>query len=758
MEQPLISIEWRQFLGFAARVVLREESYSRAVAQLGQISLLPHQLEAISRIEFAIERFGGALLADDVGLGKTFVALAIAKRLALRTVLVAPAALRDMWIQSSRRAQVELRSVSLESLALLPVDAPPLECDLLIVDEAHNLRNPNTLRYKQVAAIARRTRILLLSATPVHNRERELHALLALFMGAKATALDSRELALVVVRRERNQIQNDALLPAVVHAAPPTLPSQDNLLNAIMGLPPPVPPIDGGDGGALVTFTLVRQWASSNAAFVRALNRRIAFGNAMLLALEHGIHPRVKELHSWCASDEAIQLPLFGLLPRTAGIAAHDFEADTLSASIRSHVDAVRALLGLTAKAGPVADAARADAIRVIRDAHDGEKIIAFSQFTETTRALFRRSLSWSRCAMLTATTAAIASGRIPRAELISLFAPISNGSPVPPDVRRVDLLFSTDVLSEGANLQDASVLIHLDLPWTPVRLSQRVGRVARAGSLAQQVTVYSFPPPASAESLLHMERRLSAKLSVAARSVGVASGVLPLLHLATPTGSSAPQLDAQLRDLLRSYRSDSFTSVPGGSVLVAGLTCSVEDGFIAIVEQDGSTGLVSGTWPGGNVHAGLTRVIDLLQTIGKEDRNCATRPFSPSSSEASAVVTVLQRWTASRGAHAAAGLHTAAYARARRRLIRRIDTISVRTPAHLRPRIHKIAATARQVATNAYGSAAEQVLAELADATMPDEAWLRAVECFGELQKIGSATADAGNVRVLGVLILRRN
>ena len=64
----------------------------------------------------------------------------------------------------------------------------------------------------------------------------------------------------------------------------------------------------------------------------------------------------------------------------------------------------------------------------------------------------------------------------------------------------------TTDLLSEGLNLQEASVIVHLDLPWNPARLDQRVGRALRLGSRHDVVTVYTIAPPASAERLLRIE------------------------------------------------------------------------------------------------------------------------------------------------------------------------------------------------------------------------------------------------------------
>ena len=91
-------------------------------ARLGAVTLHLHQRIAVARLAHALATRGGALLADDVGLGKTFVALALA-RVTRRAVVAAPAALRDSWARASTRAAVACPFVSVESLSR-PVLAP----------------------------------------------------------------------------------------------------------------------------------------------------------------------------------------------------------------------------------------------------------------------------------------------------------------------------------------------------------------------------------------------------------------------------------------------------------------------------------------------------------------------------------------------------------------------------------------------------------------------------------------------------------
>src|SRR5207253_5549494 len=160
----------------------------------------------------------GALLCDDVGMGKTYVAIAIARRFSRRLV-VAPAALASMWQNALAATGIDAAFVTFEALSRADARArhDKLErgagFDLVIIDEAHHVRNPRTNRYFALESLARGARVLLLSATPIHNRRRDLAALLSLFLGSRAHSLTTAELALCVVRRGQKQLEKGLRIP-----------------------------------------------------------------------------------------------------------------------------------------------------------------------------------------------------------------------------------------------------------------------------------------------------------------------------------------------------------------------------------------------------------------------------------------------------------------------------------------------------------------------------------------------------------------
>jgi hypothetical protein len=91
----------------------------------------------------------------------------------------------------------------------------------------------------------------------------------------------------------------------------------------------------------------------------------------------------------------------------------------------------------------------------------------------------------------------------------------------------KTDILMSTDVLSEGMNLQKAQYLINYDLHWNPTRMIQRAGRIDRIGSPFKEIYVYNFFPEEELEDLLRLVEILQNKIRNIDSSIGLDTTVL---------------------------------------------------------------------------------------------------------------------------------------------------------------------------------------------------------------------------------------
>jgi len=709
---------------------------------LGGISLHRHQLAALRRLDDAIDEFNGALLCDEVGMGKTYVALAVSRRFSDR-LIVAPAALISMWQAALAATRIEADVLSFEALSRADADAfrnkgsrrDHRRYDFIVVDEAHHARNPRTNRYIALENLVRSAKVLLLSATPIHNRRADLVALLSLFLGSRAAAMTSAELSKCLVRRERQQLGRAVHIPASLPPVSHQVGDDPQLVQSLMNLPPPVPVRDGGTAGALIGRGLVHQWASSEAALCEAVRKRIARAIALCVSLESGTYPTLSELETWIYHDGALQLGFAELL--SAPVLGHE----ELLVGVRAHLAALEALRSLFSAMGSI-DAERSEIISHIRGESNSGRAVAFAQYAETIATLYRRLARSGRVAMLTSHGARVAGGTLARDEAIARFAPVATGSSQPATAEAIELLLTTDLLSEGVNLQDASTVIHLDVPWTAARMEQRVGRVARLGSAHSRIVVHLIRPPASAAAVLRAEPTVQRKWAVAAANVGTSEvAPLPNQPLATPS-ESAPVRVERLRSLLESWRGN-FTLAADSPVPV-GVVASDITGFIAAVSIDGGSQLLAG------VNGRVSVMIDDLLDV------CSRTQLSrvdADPEEIRAAVESIQGWLASRRAAKTAGVSDST-ARDRRRIAARIDSLIELAPPHLRGTRISLAARARSVVTTPQCSAVERELRALLDADLPNDKWLAAIATLDTRQAI-STKSDA-TTEIHAVLLLK--
>lgn len=684
-----------------------------------------------------MDEFGGALLCDEVGMGKTFVATAIARRYARRLV-VAPAALSQMWTHALRTTEIEADFVSFEKLSRLR-SRSAAEYDMVIIDEAHHARNQATRRYARLGELSRRAKLLLLTATPIHNRRKDLSTLLSLFLGSRANALTQAELARCILRREHKQLNSPDLIPKVLPTVIRQISDDPRIVRELMELPDPIPVRDGGLGRSLIARGLVHQWASSEAALNEALRRRIARAYALIASLEAGTYATESELRTWIFEDGALQLGFPEILSAPAGDTA------TLLESVRVHADALERFRASHSARSPL-DIERANLIANIRAMHPKARIVAFAQYTETVSMLFRRLARLGGVAMLTAHGARVAGGRLSRSEALSRFAPRALNAPPPGSADQIDLLLSTDLLSEGVNLQDAEVVVHLDIPWTAARLEQRVGRVARMGSAHSVVSIYLIRPPASAAALLESEMLVQRKWDIARRAVGSANTSPFPTQSAVESDTASESVTKQtekLRAILSGWRRP-LVPADSDDLSVASVS-SPRSGFVAVVTIDAEPRLVV------VLDGQLSTVLDsqIVACLSGSGVDVET-----DSKQHQAALEQLRNWADRESASTLAGLAGSSVLR-RRHLVNRIDKAIENAPPHSRDRRLTIAAKARRVAASQHSAAIEAELESLGAAPLADDEWLAAVAKLEPLRADSHTMRAKRRLRVHTVLLL---
>ncbi len=551
----------------AAAVPSRFDGLAGPAPPPAPLGLAEFQSHAVAATRAALARRRGAILADGVGLGKTRVALAhidAALDGGGAVVVVAPAALRRMWsgaldtLPLQRRRRVTLLTHALLSRRAAP---RPERLRLVVVDEAHAFRNPDTRRYRALARLCAGLPTLLLTATPVNNSPLDLHALLRLFAGDTAfrdlgvadlgalfldasartdPALEPRLLPVlreVLVRRSRAFV--DAHYPRlrltgadgstlrfprrappdpIAPALPPALVARvASLLDAFRGRAyAPLEPDATASAGrvALVRVLLLKRLDSSVAAFLATLRRQIRVHRAVVNALRDGFVPVAPP-----AETDPLQIELDRLVLRPLPAAA---DGRRLAAAVAADLERLETLRRDVAPLLGPRDPKLA-ALRSLLARIGAARAAIFTEYRDTARYLWRAlgDAARARAALVDGSGARIASGRCSRAAVIERFAPRANAAPEPPPAERVDLLVATDVLSEGLNLQDAGHVISYELPWNPIRIAQRVGRIDRLGSPHDVVHAHHFLPDPALERLLRLADRVHRKIRGIRATVG---------------------------------------------------------------------------------------------------------------------------------------------------------------------------------------------------------------------------------------------
>jgi hypothetical protein len=670
------------------------------------LRLTGFQRDGVARIRRIINEWGGALLADEVGLGKTFLAgemiAEATKRDRQRALIVVPAALKDsMWLPfldawdlTSARVKVmsydELRLADEDELKRLD------EYALVVIDEAHNLRNPATARADTVRRLlsgAFPKHLLLMTATPVNNSLLDLHTLVGYFVKndaafasrgipslfryvREAQAQDPETLSPahlfalldeIAVRRTRgfvkrhyagSTIRNPAGKDIPIEFPTPRVERIDYTLDAageelldrvITALRPadsdsetwrpgrePMPgrltmaryvpsryaisdkveAVQVVNAGFLRSG-LLKRLESSPWALARTLGVVIEHHEDFLRALGQGMVLRGRALQVWGEADEDV-------LVEEIVAALGDDGLDTISelgayhgAELIAEADLVllrelqvlaeRVATGRDPKVARLVAKLEEIAAAAARPSRDGDlsesdrrKVIVFSTFADTIEDLHARVIESIEAAPAGTPLAAFRD-RVPgpvrgrkmgidqtaRARILAGFAPATAGrlrdDGTPSDEDRYDLLFTTDVLSEGVNLQQAGRIINYDLPWNPMRLVQRHGRIDRIGSRHREVHLGCFFPSSHLDELLGLEETIQRKIAYAAVSVGIGD-VIP--------GQKAKRIEVVLADnreqieKLRAERPELFES-GGDSAALSGeeyrrrLELALQDGLI---------------------------------------------------------------------------------------------------------------------------------------------------------------------------------
>lgn len=594
----------------------------------GPIPLTRFQTDGLDRARRMLDRYNGVLIADSVGLGKSFMAGALLNEVInqkrQRALLIAPATLRDgTWARFQQRFQQYAEVVSYEQVMADRrlggnrdvLHADPREYSLIVIDEAHAYRHLDTKRAQALRRLLQGDppkQVVLMTATPVNNSVWDLYDLLTYFIGHDAafsdrgiTSLKKRfdEVAKrdpgdlrpdslfdildsVTVRRTRHFVQKfytndkikapDGSTYTIQFPEPHVVARTYDLEKALPGFfaefarilqPESGEPLltmaryvpsgyrKGGRPEArelalvgLVRTGLLKRFESSAFAITNTLARMIRSHERFVEALDRGVLPSADELEQLedDGSDEAWER----LLDDGKQVKATNLDIKRLRAAVESDRRHLKSLHDRTKEVTPQRDTKLALLVKELAgiaraaeqegigedDTRNRRKVLIFSYFADTVEWIYGhlkdRIATDKSLAAYRGRVAAVRGTEgvddVGRMHAVYGFAPQSTEAPRGLDGDHYDILVTTDVLAEGMNLQQAARIINYDLPWNPMRLVQRHGRIDRIGSPHRDVYITCIFPDRQLDRMLALEDRIRRKLAHAAASVGIDQTVIP--------------------------------------------------------------------------------------------------------------------------------------------------------------------------------------------------------------------------------------
>lgn len=601
------------------------------VPKVFQKELLSFQQAAVLIAAKKLNLREGVFIGDVVGLGKTYIACALAKiyeeDFFFSTLVICPPNLKKMWKDYKDRFDLKVEVISIGEVQTRLPDLRRFK--LVIIDESHNLRNDQGSRYRAIKSYLEEneSKVILLSATPYNKSYLDLSNQLRLFISddkdlgispenyinhiggqvhfaaqhtetfirsikafEKSTFADDwRELMrLYLIRRTRSFIkanyaetdpangrkyltfpdgtksyfpdripkkiefhfdQHDPkdqyaklytqkVVDIINHLNLPRYGLGNCLIHNSQINPNKDEKVIMDNlsraGRRLMGFcrtNLFKRLESSGSSFLISLSRHVLRNYVFLYALQNNLPLPIgknisqnlddfledEDTENNGKQDDSINLILdeeIYLLQAKKVYEVYssqhfkhqfdwirsDFFTPLLKKELASDGMEILKILNLGKEWNPNDDRKLNSLYDLLTKKHKTEKVLIFTQFADTAEYIAENLKNRG----LTHVEQVTGGSENPTG-IAYRFSPVSNKLNTTHNDLRI--LVSTDVLSEGQNLQDAHIVLNYDLPWAIIRLIQRAGRIDRIGQKSDKIYCYSFLPEDGIEQIIRLRR-----------------------------------------------------------------------------------------------------------------------------------------------------------------------------------------------------------------------------------------------------------
>ncbi|KAF0818417.1 Superfamily II DNA/RNA helicase [Bacillus sp. ZZV12-4809] len=487
----------------------------QAPKHLPNLTPLPHQLEVAKQV---VENMNGkAILADEVGLGKTIEAGLILKEYMIRglvkkVLILVPASLVSQWAMELNSkffipAVAQRKSYVWEQcdVVVSSIDTAKrnphrdiiysLDYDLIIIDEAHKLKNNKTKNYEFVQNLKKKF-CLLLTATPIQNRISEIFNLVSLL---KPGHLGNESAFYENYKKDSRSLNDDAHLKELVNKVMIRNRRADTGIEwtkrHVETIPIEFSQAERELYKAVTELRGEEDWVSSSQFSVMTLQREA------------------------CSSREAVYFTLQNMIKR------QEHPSIAFQKQIQYLIKKVEAVQQ---------NSKAQKALELIQKIND--KVIIFTEYRAT-----QMYLQWFLKQY--GITSVPFRGGFKRGKKDWMRELFQNNAQV---------LIATEAGGEGINLQFCNHIINFDLPWNPMRLEQRIGRIHRLGQ-EKDVMIYNLATKETVEE--HIMKLLYEKIHLFEKVIGDLDDILTKLefgsiddHLVDIFGRSASEGEMRIK------------------------------------------------------------------------------------------------------------------------------------------------------------------------------------------------------------------
>lgn len=537
-----------------------------------EADLYRFQKDAVIDAYRRLKKFNGVFISDVPGLGKTYIGSALLSHLETEgktAIVISPPRLVEYWREVLAEFGVKKAKVfSSGKLNEILDNEKYMKRKVVLVDESHHFRNPDTLKYRDLSKICQGKEVILLSATPQNLSIWDIYWQIKLFtpyethhnfriypIGLKKyfEACEKGEaniedlITQLFIRRTRSDIKEyypdekivfpkrngpyrveysiDEVYESGLYQKLKQLIEKLKYARYNLSKYAKTEKFDSDELQRLtaawtnlqrlVKINLYRRLESSVQAFRDSLNTHLRIHNGFKEILEKenkiwiGDLDKLEEIIEKLKNDEEVEW-----IEKENFYDVEMFKIEALKKDLENDIKVFQTMLQLTENIKPEDDDKLQKLIEILnKDPIKGKKVIVFSTFESTVKYIFENIKNkFEKVDYLSGGKNLM--GKIKR------FAPKANKAKIKPE-EEINILVTTEVLSEGVNLQDGQVVINYELHWNPVRIIQRIGRIDRISSQYDEIYVYNFFPETSAEKELKIEDKVNQRIDEIIKNFG---------------------------------------------------------------------------------------------------------------------------------------------------------------------------------------------------------------------------------------------